>query len=177
MKDRSKRLAFFLRHDPNYKFLVGGWRLVSDLVENHNYTISELKEIVDSDEKGRYEFSEDGQKIRARQGHSVDVDVDLEILTPPDILYHGTAIRFLDSIKKEGIKKIHRLYVHLSSDPIVAKGVGRRHGKPAVLVIDTKRMSDNGIVFKKSRNDVWLTDYVDPKYIDFKNTIYYPDHD
>lgn len=172
MKDKSKRLAFFLRHDPNYNFPDGGWRQVWDLVKNHGFTRSELRDIVASDEKGRYEFSEDNKRIRARQGHSVNVDVKLEILTPPEILYHGTALRFLESIKKEGIKKMSRLYVHLSSDIETAKQVGKRHGKPIVLEINTKQMSEDGMIFRKSRNSVWLTEYIDPKYINFNNTTY-----
>ena len=172
-KDKSKRLAYLLRHDPSYNFPKGGWRRVLDLVKNHGYTRSELKDIVDSDDKGRYEFSQDNQSIRARQGHSVNVDVELEILEPPEILYHGTALRFLDSIKAGGIKRMSRLYVQLSDNPELAKKVGERHGKPVVLEIDTKRMTKDGVVFKKSRNGIWMTEYVDPGYINFNNTIFY----
>ena len=164
-KDKSKKLAFLLRHDKEYNFLKGGWRLVSDLIKNHGYRQAELEEIVREDDKGRYEFSTDHNKIRARQGHSINVDVDLEISNPPDILYHGTATRFLDSIKEKGILRMSRLYVQLSQDIETATQVGSRHGTPIVLPIDTKRMREDGIIFKLSRNNVWMTNKIDPKYI------------
>lgn len=87
---RGKRLAFLLRHDKNYQFDEHGWREISDLITNHGYTMDELKEIVETNNKQRYEFSEDMTHIRARQGHSVQVDVELEEKLPPDLLYHGT---------------------------------------------------------------------------------------
>lgn len=162
---KSKELAFLLRHDKDYQFDDKGYREVSDLIKNHGFSLNELETIVANDEKGRYEFDSDAkQKIRARQGHSISVNVELEKLTPPDILYHGTTIRFLDSIYKQGLIKGSRLYVHLSSDEETAIKVGQRHGWPYVLKIDSKKMSDDGVIFFKSRNGVWLTDYVDPKY-------------
>ena len=128
---RGKRLAFFLRHDKNYPFDEHGWREISDLITNHGYTMNELKEIVATNNKQRYEFSEDMTRIRARQGHSVHVDVELEETLPPDTLYHGTAKTFLDSIMEKGIIKGNRLYVHLSSTKETATNVGKRHGEPA----------------------------------------------
>ena len=171
-KDKSKRLAYLLRHDTEYKFAKGGWREVNDLVRNHKYTKEELEDIVVQDDKGRYEFSKDHNKIRATQGHSVNVDVELEIMDPPDILYHGTASRFLDSIKEKGILRMSRLYVQLSKNIKTAEQVGARHGKPIILPIDTKRMKEDGVVFKHSRNGVWMTDHVDPGYIKFDEIIY-----
>ena len=162
---RGKRLAFFLRHDKNYPFDEHGWREISDLTTNHGYTMDELKEIVATNNKQRYEFSEDMTRIRARQGHSVHVDVELEEKMPPDMLYHGTAKAFLDSIMEKGIIKGNRLYVHLSSTKETATNVGKRHGEPVILAIDAKRMAEDGHHFFLSRNGVWLTDYVDPKYI------------
>jgi len=162
---RGKRLAFLLRHDKNYQFDEHGWREISDLITNYGYTMDELKEIVETNNKQRYEFSEDMTRIRARQGHSVHVDVELEEVLPPDILYHGTAKSFLESIMEKGIVRGNRLYVHLSGTEETATNVGKRHGEPVVLVIDAKRMSEDGLRFFLSRNGVWLTDYVDSKYI------------
>ncbi len=97
---RGKRLAFLLRHDKNYQFDEHGWRDISDLITSHGYTMDELKEIVETNNKQRYEFSEDMTRIRARQGHSVLVDVELEEKLPPDVLYHGTGEQSLASIQK-----------------------------------------------------------------------------
>lgn len=116
--------------------------------------MDELKEIVVTDNKQRYEFSEDMNRIRARQRHSVHVDVELEEMLPPDTLYHGTGECFLDSILEHGIKKGNRLYVHLSETRETAINVGKRHGKPVVLVIDAKRMAEDGHKFFLSRNGV-----------------------
>ncbi len=162
---RGKHLAFLLRHDKKYKFDEHGWREVSDLTENHGYTMEELEEIVSTNDKQRYEFSGDRKKIRARQGHSIHVDVELQETIPPDVLFHGTAITALDSIMQQGLLKGNRLYVHLSSTKETATNVGKRHGKPVILRIDAKKMHEDGIKFYLSRNGVWLTDFVDVKYI------------
>lgn len=162
---RGKELAFLLRHDTGYKFSPDGWREVSDLVENHGYTLDELETIVRKDSKGRYEFSFDRRCIRARQGHSVEVDVNLEERTPPDTLYHGTATRFLDSIMEKGILPMGRLYVHLSADAETARKVGERHGKPAVLEVGSGRMHAAGAKFFVSANGVWLVKSVGTVYI------------
>lgn len=162
---KGKLLAFLLRHDKMYDFDQHGWRKVSDLTENHGFTVSELEEIVEKDNKNRYEFSDDKSSIRARQGHSISVDVELEEKTPPDVLYHGTASRFISSIMDQGIMKMTRLYVHLSPTFETAVNVGKRHGSPAVLTIDSKKMASDGCKFYLSRNGVWLTDFVDVKYI------------
>lgn len=162
---KSKILAYLLRHDASYNFDEHGWREVRDLTEYHNYTLSELLEIVETDEKGRYEMTEDMKKIRARQGHSVNVDVELEECTPPEYLYHGTATRFLEAIMSEGLTKRTRQYVHLSPDDDTAVKVGERHGQPIVLTIKSGEMFKDGCKFYLSRNGVWLTDYVNPKYI------------
>ena len=162
---RSKHLSFLLRHDKHYEFDEHGWREISDLTVNHGYTMDELKEIVARNNKQRFEFSDDMRRIRARQGHSVRVDVELEERMPPDILYHGTGERFLASIEEQGINKGRRLYVHLSETGETAVNVGARHGKPVVLVIDAKGMVDDGHKFFLSRNGVWMTEYVDVKYL------------
>lgn len=163
--ERGKELAYLLRHDKSYDFDRNGWRAVEDLIANHGYTMEELDEIVRTNNKRRYEFSEDRLRIRARQGHSVNVDVGLEEKVPPRTLYHGTADRFLESIMRQGLLKGTRLHVHLSENVETALAVGERHGRPAVLQIDSGIMSDDGVKFWLSNNGVWLTEYVDPKYI------------
>ena len=162
---KGKYLSFLLRHDTEYTFDENGYREVSDLIKNHGYTRSELEEIVSTNDKQRYEFNKYHTKIRARQGHSIDVNVDLKETTPPDTLYHGTATRFLDSIYKDGIKKMSRNYVQLSQNIETAKEVGARHGSPVILEVNTKQMTIDGIKFYLSNNNVWLTDYVSPDYI------------
>lgn len=162
---RGKKLSYLLRHDKSYAFDEHGWREVSDLVANHGFTMEELREIVATNNKQRYEFSEDMTRIRARQGHSIQVDVELAEATPPDILYHGTAKEFADTIMEQGILKGKRLYVHLSTTVETATKVGQRHGEPVVLAIDAKWMSEDGNMFFLSRNGVWLTEFVDAKYI------------
>ena len=161
----GKKLSYLLRHDKSYSFDEHGWREINDLVANHGFTMEELREIVVTNNKQRYEFSEDMTRIRARQGHSIRVDVELPEATPPDLLYHGTAKAFVESIMSQGIQKGKRLYVHLSTTIDMATKVGERHGEPAVLVIDAKRMHEDGIKFFLSRNGVWLTEFVDVKYI------------
>ena len=165
LNKQGKKLAYLLRHDTRYAFDPHGWREVNDLVSNHGYTVEMLQEIVAVDTKQRYEFDQTGELIRARQGHTIQVDVELDRLPPPDRLYHGTVIQNVRLIAESGIKKMKRMYVHLSVNESVAKNVGARYGEPVVLVIDSRRMADEGIVFYRSRNGVWLTDFVDKKYI------------
>ena len=138
---------------------------MSDLVANHGFTREELRKIVATNNKQRYEFSEDTTHIRARQGHSIQVDVDLEEAVPPDVLCHGTAMGFADPIMKQGILKGKRLYVHLSATVEMAMKVGARHGEPVVLTINARRMSEDGIRFLLSHNGIWLTEFVDARYI------------
>lgn len=165
MIKKGKELSYLLRHDKEYNFDKNGWREVSDLVKNHGYTIEEIDELVETNDKKRYEYSDDKTKIRARQGHSVDVDVELKEVQPPKTLYHGTSTRFLSSILKEGVLRMSRLYVHLSDSVETAIKVGERHGKHVVLCVDAEQMSKDGCKFWLSNNNVWLTEYVDPKYI------------
>lgn len=170
MSDKSKRLAFLLRHDKDYNFDSSGWRQISDLVKNHGYTKSEIIEIVESDNKGRYELDKVGLRVRAVQGHSIPgINPDLFEVIPPEILYHGTSSRFIDSICLGGIIKMSRNHVHLSDNLNTAENVGNRHGGITVVIpIDTKKMLEDGIVFYKSSNGVYLVDEVLPKYfLDF----------
>lgn len=162
---KCKQLAYLLRHDTEYHFDEHGWREVGDLITNHGYIQEMLDDIVATNNKQRYEYSEDKTKIRARQGHSVQVDVKLKEMTPPDILYHGTAIQYVDTILREGIVKKKRLYVHLSQTEETARNVGKRHGEPIIIKVDARKMSEDGIKFYLSNNGVWLTDYVGIEYI------------
>lgn len=173
-KDKlSKFLSLILRHKPSEIGITldeHGWANVNELIEGINSSgrvinMELLEEIVKTDNKGRYSFNEDKTLIRANQGHSIPVDVELKESIPPDVLYHGTATKFIDSIKKQGIKSMSRLYVHLSKDLDTAVKVGSRHGKCVVLKIDAKKMFKDGIKFYLSENGVWLTKYVDWKYI------------
>ena len=162
---KSKHLAFLLRHDTEYTFDQNGWRKVKDLVRNHGYTKKELEEIVESNDKQRYEFNQNHTKIRACQGHSINVDVELQETTPPDVLYHGTCTKNLESIYKNGILRGDRLYVHLSKDKETALKVGKRHGTPFVLEVDCESMVADGFKFFLSHNGIWLTEVVPQKYI------------
>jgi putative RNA 2'-phosphotransferase len=178
MKDKNEELSIFisliLRHKPE---VIGieidnaGYAKVDELINGINnsgrfITISMLKEIVATDNKKRYSFNEDYSKVRANQGHSIPgINPGLEEKIPPDTLYHGTATRFLDNILSNGIKKQSRNYVQLSTDVETAINVGKRHGDPVVLTIDTGKMHKDGISFFISENGIWQTDFIDPKYI------------
>jgi putative RNA 2'-phosphotransferase len=127
----------------------------------------DLAEIVATNDKQRFAFDEGGTRIRANQGHSVEVDLELAPATPPAILYHGTATRFLDAIRKEGLTPQGRHHVHLSRGADTARTVGARHGTPVVLVVDAARLSGDGATFYTSANGVWLVDAVPPRYLTF----------
>lgn len=168
----SKFLSLILRHKPE---TIGisldehGWANVDELIAgmSKTCTISReiLEEIVRSDEKNRYSFNEDKTLIRANQGHSVLVDVELEEATPPDFLYHGTGEKYVESIDKIGLIPKTRLYVHLSKDIKTAANVGARHGKVMVYRINCESMKKNGNKFYLSVNGVWLTKNVPVKYL------------
>jgi putative RNA 2'-phosphotransferase len=148
-----------------------GWVKINELILNTKkyknicLTVELIKTVVENDNKQRFIISDDGKKIRANQGHSIIVDLELESKTPPDILYHGTASRFLDSIMKNGLKPMRRQYVHLSQTEETALTVGRRHGNPIILYIDAKNMYEGGYKFYLSENNIWLVDNVPVKYI------------
>lgn len=173
----KKRIGKFqslvLRHDPDKIGLEldeQGWANVKDLIDKckknrYHFSMEDLIEIVETNDKQRYSFNEKRNKIRANQGHSIDIDLALSPVEPPEFLYHGTATRFLSSIMEQGIIKGGRQHVHLSKDKDIAIRVGSRHGKAIVLTIMTSKMHKDGILFYQSDNGVWLTDYVDIKYI------------
>lgn len=175
-KNISKFISLVLRHNPGaagIRLDEHGWADVRELIRGVNETgrvldVDTLKEIVRTNDKKRFAFNEDCTKIRANQGHSIQVDVELAETDPPDVLYHGTATRFLGSIlnKREGLKPKSRLYVHLSGDYQMAVKVGQRHGVPAVLKVDARQMARDGYVFYLSENGVWLVKEVPAKYLE-----------
>lgn len=174
----SKRLSFILRHKPESVGLSladGGWVGVDDLLRAMARAGMPLKrkvldEVVAQSDKQRFEFSDDDQRIRARQGHSAKVDLGYPPATPPDVLYHGTATRFLDSIFTEGLHRGDRHHVHLSTDRETMLAVGRRHGKAVLLAVDAKQMYADGLVFHVTGNDVWLTTHIPPSYLGVEET-------
>ncbi|MDR2954317.1 MAG: RNA 2'-phosphotransferase [Prevotella sp.] len=169
----GKFLSLVLRHEPQkigIRLDENGWADVQELIQKcamHrvNFTMAELEEIVATNDKKRYSFNEDKTRIRANQGHSIEIDLTLSPVEPPEFLYHGTADRFYTSMMSEGIKKMSRQHVHLSKDKETAHKVGSRHGRPIILTILAKQMYHDGIEFFQSDNEVWLTDFIDPKYI------------
>ncbi|HLP78180.1 MAG TPA: RNA 2'-phosphotransferase [Candidatus Paceibacterota bacterium] len=173
----SKFLSLILRHEPErveLKLGEAGWVGVEELlqaVNRHGVALSldQLKHIVATSDKKRFAFSDDGQRIRASQGHSVEVDLQYPPQTPPDILYHGTATRFLDGIRKDGLQRMERHDVHLSAETKVTFQVGGRHGKPVLLTIRAGEMHQAGFVFRCSANGVWLVGQVPPQFIEFPN--------
>ena len=167
----SKYLALILRHKPEAAGITldkHGWANVKDLIEGVNKTykldMEMLEEIVETDDKQRYSFNEDKTKIRANQGHSVDVDVELEECVPPEYLRHGTATKYNDSIRESGIISKSRLYVHLSESFMTAMDVGARHGNPIVFCVKAEDMYNDGYKFYRSANGVWLTKNVPVEY-------------
>ena len=126
-----------------------------------------IEEIVRTNDKQRFALSDDGSRIRANQGHSVKVELDLPPREPPELLYHGTATRFLDAIRREGLKAMSRQHVHLSPDEQTAHKVGQRHGKPVILKIKSGDMWRAGQLFFLSENGVWLTEKVETKFVKF----------
>ena len=171
----GKQLAYLLRHHPEAEGLTidkqGGWVNVDDVLLKLQITLDELKQIVIQDNKNRFSFEDKTcRRIRANQGHSIEVDLGFIRVAPPAALYHGTAKRFLESIMDKGISRQGRHHVHLSKDIESAIKVGQRHGKPIVIVIDSEKMSRNGIQFFISENEVFLTEHVSPEY--FKEILY-----
>ena len=166
----SKFLAYLLRHEPEKAGLTldrEGWCSIDQLLQNTDFTLDRLKEIVAEDSKGRYSFNADETKIRANQGHSTEkVRLTFQKAVPPTVLYHGTVDSTLALIQKQGLKPMSRHHVHLSADLSTAKTVGgRRKGGLTVLSVDTAAMLADGIQFYISDNGVWLVDAVPPKYL------------
>ena len=169
----SKYIARILRHKPE---LIGialdehGWASVPELIagvsRTHPIDMDILERIVREDSKQRYAFNEDKTLIRANQGHSIPVDVELEEVRPPETLYHGTGMKYVASIDEQGLIPKNRLYVHLSGDPDTAVIVGRRHGEPLVYIVHSGDMYRDGYRFFRSVNGVWLTKSVPVRYLE-----------
>jgi putative RNA 2'-phosphotransferase len=174
----SKYLSKHLRHQPERLGLTleeGGWVRVDDLLAacaRHGMRVSlaELTEVVAKNDKQRFSFSEDRARIRANQGHSVEVDLQLEALVPPDLLYHGTGAKSVELILRDGLLKMNRHHVHLSIDHETAHRVGSRHGRPVVFHVDAGSMHAAGRVFYRSDNGVWLTEAVPTVYLSIVST-------
>jgi putative RNA 2'-phosphotransferase len=171
----SKFLSLVLRHEPEQvglKLDSAGWVRVNELLQAVNrhgvpLTLEHLQHIVATSDKKRFAFSHDGERIRASQGHSVDVNLQYVPQTPPELLYHGTAARFLDAIRQQGLLRMERHHVHLSAEMKVTLQVGARRGKPVLLTIRAGEMHRAGNVFYLSANGVWLVDHVPPQFIEF----------
>jgi len=164
---KSKQLAYLLRHDNNYDFEVGGWRQLTDLCQLHPFSLEEIIDIVSRDDKGRFEFSYDKTKVRALYGHSIKVDLLLRKQKPPLRLLHGTALKYIESIRQNGLKSKARQYVHLAEDKDLAIKTGSRHGQAVLLVIDSQSMFNDGYNFYRTGNGTWLTTVVPVQYIVF----------
>ena len=169
----SKFLSLVLRHKPEVIGLTldsNGWVEIEALLHaasNHQHKIirETLDEVVFTNDKQRFSFSPDGTRIRANQGHSIDVNLELEPVIPPSDLYHGTVVKVLDSVREFGLLKMQRQHVHLSATVETARSVGSRRGKPVVLSVDSVKMHEDGFRFFLSANGVWLTDSVPWMYI------------
>ena len=173
LEKASVRLAYMLRHsrEPVYVSMDGGWAKVDTVIKalkeqfpemNRDY----LEQMVAMDKKGRYAFDSTGVLIRANQGHSIPgVEVEMQRMVPPSILYHGTATRFLPAIMTEGLKPMSRQFVHISAAYETAVNVGKRHGEPVVLTVLAGQMAADGYAFFCSANGVWQTKEVPVKYL------------
>ncbi|TWI83280.1 putative RNA 2'-phosphotransferase [Lacibacter cauensis] len=173
LKHLSKFLSLILRHKPEtigLQLNENGWANVQELISKinqHNTALDSetLNHIVETNDKKRFAFNEDKTMIRASQGHSVEVELNLKEMQPPQFLYHGTVQAFMEAIQKEGLKKMSRQHVHLSNNQETATKVGSRRGKPVILIINAAAMHADSYAFFLSDNGVWLTDHVPAQYI------------
>ncbi|MCI4667694.1 MAG: RNA 2'-phosphotransferase [Bacteroidia bacterium] len=176
---RSKFLSLVLRHKPEkigIQLDENGWVKVNHLLKalsekKQPLSIEELEEVVEKNNKKRFAFNEDKSLIRASQGHSVDIKLGYEAIAPPETLFHGTATRFLESIREKGLIKGNRHHVHLSAELDTASKVGARHGKLVVLKVRSADMAKEGFEFYRSENGVWLTDHVPVEFLIFPELI------
>lgn len=173
LKNTSKILSLLLRHNPEKAGLTldkNGWVNVDELLEKfskrfYSLELEYLQEVVAEDNKQRYSFSADGTMLRANQGHSVKIDLELEVVEPPEILFHGTVEKFINAILTDGIQKGSRQYVHLSADTETATSVGNRRGKPIILKVQAQKMANQGYKFYLSENKVWLCDHIPANFL------------
>ncbi len=171
----SKRLSYVLRHRPDSIGLrldqqgyVEVELLLSALARHGDeLTIEQLNELVLTNDKKRFSFDPTGSRIRANQGHSINIDLNYDQKSPPPILYHGTASRFVPSIRQRGLLKGQRHHVHLTESRDTAMSVGSRYGEPVILIVRADQMVANGSRFFLSENQVWLTECVPPNHIEF----------
>lgn len=173
LNSTSKYISLILRHKPE---VIGitldehGWadvgQLIAGIAKTQPFDMRTLEKIVDTDNKQRYSFNEDKTLIRANQGHSIPVDVELEEIIPPEYLWHGTGEKYVKVIDEDGLIPKSRLYVHLSKDYETAITVGKRHGNPVVYRIESGKMAQDGFKFFCSVNGVWLTKKVPAKYLE-----------
>jgi putative RNA 2'-phosphotransferase len=169
----SKFISLILRHDPSAAGIAldsSGWAEIEALLKGmrakgYPLTRDDLLSIVRDDVKQRYAISDDGLRIRANQGHSITVELDLQEKTPPAILFHGTSHRAVEAIRREGLKPMGRHHVHLSTDEATARAVGQRHGRPVVFRIAAEAMAQSGVKFYLSANGVWLVNAVPPEHL------------
>jgi putative RNA 2'-phosphotransferase len=167
----SKYFSFLLRHEPQAIGLQldeNGWASIEELIEkttDFKLDRNMIEVVVETNDKQRFSISKDGLFIRANQGHSIEIDLDLIAQEPPSVLMHGTAERFMVNILDKGLSKMERHHVHLTESSAVAQSVGSRYGKPIILSIAAKEMYEDGFKFYKSANNVWLVDSVPVKYI------------
>jgi putative RNA 2'-phosphotransferase len=172
-KTISKTLSFRLRHKPEAASLTldgAGWTDVDAVLaalaaQRIDCDWERLLSVVETNDKKRYELSADGARIRARQGHSIEVELDWPQREPPEFLYHGTVERFLDPIRAEGLRPMRRHHVHLSSDIATATIVGNRRGKAVILTVRAGDLARSGQAFFLTGNGVWLTDHVSPEFL------------
>lgn len=175
LKNISKFLSLVLRHKPEeigVTMDANGWVSVDELIEKCNINkvsldFDTLEEIVITSDKQRFAFNDEYTKIRANQGHTVNVDLEFTATRPIEFLYHGTVLKYMDGIKSNGLQKMQRLHVHLSKDLETAIKVGSRRGKPIILKIHALKMYDKGYEFYLSKNGVWLCDHVPTEFIEF----------
>lgn len=175
MKQASKFLSYVLRHTPaaiGLRLDEQGWASIEDLItltRDGEVPLSRelIEAVVVTNDKQRFSISPDGLRIRANQGHSLAVDLGLQPVRPPEVLFHGTATRFLESIRSTGLRPQSRQHVHLSLDAEAATRVGQRHGKPVVLQVRAAALFDAGTPFYLSENGVWLTPAVPLRYVIF----------
>jgi putative RNA 2'-phosphotransferase len=175
LKQISKLLSLVLRHQPEYIGLAlddQGWAKVPELIEKINqkgipFDFATLLVIVDTNDKKRFAFNDDKTLIRASQGHSVDIELNLDAQMPPVVLFHGTAEKYLGAIRQNGLLKMNRQHVHLTASEETALTVGQRHGKPVILTVQALLMHEQNYAFYVSENKVWLTDHVPVAFINY----------
>ena len=173
----SKFLSLVLRHRPEVvgmKLEEGGWLRVDELIAGAkeagvSLNREVLRVVVEHSDRKRFSFSEDGQKVRANYGHSIPIDLDLEPIEPPEFLFHGSAVQFIDAIRREGLVPQGRQYVHLSPDEQTAAEVGQRHGEAVVCTIQARLMHESGFRFYRTVSGLWLTEHVPSEYIEFQS--------